>query len=218
MRVRFPSSRPAGNIQLEGRLHLPNGDGPHPGVVLCHPHPAGGGQMDVPLLSVMADFLCSRGFAVLRFNFAGVGGSEGHFTDGAEEPGDVFAACEYLARRRESKDGPPSVGGWSFGSWMGLTALVEGLEAGLHVAVSPPLVAYDWRVMAERLGRSEAERHYVAGDRDQFCQPGTLREFAAAVRAGEEDNVHVVDKADHFLAGREAEVARTVERIIARTS
>ena len=119
--------RETGPIQLEGRLRLPDVDAPAPGVLLCHPHPMGGGDMDVPLMVLISEALCLLGAAVLRFNFAGVGSSRGVFTDGAYEPYDVQAAYRYLQSRAEVDGESINLVGWSFGSWMALVALVEGL-------------------------------------------------------------------------------------------
>ena len=70
-------------------------------MLLCHPHPMGGGSQDVPLIQEMAGLLAEKGIAALRFNFGGVGASEGVFSGGVEEPGDVRAGLVYL----ESLDG-----------------------------------------------------------------------------------------------------------------
>jgi alpha/beta superfamily hydrolase len=204
--VRFDSLRPSGAVELEGRLHLPAGEALAPGVVLCHPHPAGGGEMDVPLIRRLADELSSAGFASLRFNFGGVGASGGSFTDGVEEPADVAAAFEYLGSLEAVDAGRVSLTSWSFGSWMALMALADGLPALACAAVAPPLDFHDWAPLAARLAMSNTRRHYIVGEFDQFCSPDTLMEFAAAVSDEDTRNVTVLKDADHFLFGREHEV------------
>ena len=70
-------------IRLEGVLHLPEpADEKAPLAILCHPHPIGGGSMDVPLIVILAEQLAQAGFAALRFNFRGVGRSSGISTGG----------------------------------------------------------------------------------------------------------------------------------------
>ena len=215
-RVMIPSARVSGAVELEGVLLLPDGDGPFPAAAVCHPHPMGGGEMGVPLVAAICDELASRGTAALRFNFGGVGGSGGSFTDGVEEPTDVFAALGFLKRFPAVSGGEPGLAGWSFGSWMALSALAAGLSARACVAVAPPLSAYDTAAQAVRLFESPGPRHYVIGERDRFCPVETLRRFAAAISPEDELNVTVLKGADHFLFGREREVADIVSEFLCR--
>jgi len=204
--VLIPSERKGGTIRLKGRLHLPESAGPAPGVVVCHPHPAGGGEMDVGLIGLLANGLCSTGMAALRFNFAGVGGSEGVFSDGVEEPGDVHAAFDYLKGLPEVDADRISIAGWSFGAWMGLMAVAGGLPAKAIVAIAPPLIAYEWWGNTRALAASATERYYIAGDRDQFCPLNTLNDFAVDISEEDVKNVSILTGADHFLIRRETEV------------
>lgn len=214
--VSFACERETGPIVLEGRLNLPDSNTPAPGVVLCHPHPMGGGDMDVPLLALISQALCLLGAAVLRFNFAGVGMSRGVFTDGALEPCDVQAAFRYLQSRTEVDGESISLVGWSFGSWMALVSLVEGpgLPASSLVAVAPPLVGCDWGDVAGELAKSPVVRHYIVGDRDRFCPVAALKEFTSAISSPDVENISVLPGADHFLFGREQEVARLVAELL----
>ena len=206
------SERPSGTAELEAELSRPDGE-PRGGLVLCHPHPAGGGSMDVGLLSVIDRRLTAAGFAVLRFNFAGIGLSTGTFTEGVEEPIDVAATFDHL--RSSLTDGAGvSVGGWSFGAWMSLLALADGLPAVSCVAIAPPLMLYDWRPSVERIAASGAERHYIIGANDQFCPLDFLEAFAAAVSPQDADNVTVLPATDHYLFGREDMVADLVVQAV----
>lgn len=212
--VRFTSERNSGAIELEGRLQLPDAAVEAPGVVLSHPHPAGGGELGVPLMAVIADHLCSQGMAVLRFNFGGVGRSEGVFSDGVDEPADVRSAFDYLASLGEAEGENVSLVGWSFGAWMGMEAIADGLPARNIVAIALPLVAYHWENHAGRIAASMADRHYMVGDSDRFCPLATLETFAAAISEEDARNIHILSGADHFLIGREGEVARLVSGIL----
>lgn len=214
--VAIQCHRDTGPVVLEGRLRLPDPGSPAPGVVLCHPHPAGGGDMDVPLISLVSEALCLLGAAVLRFNFAGVGMSRGFFTDGALEPGDVAAAFRFLESRPEVHGRDVSVAGWSFGAWMALLSIIEpySVPASTLVAVAPPLVACDWSAAAPEIAGSPAERYYVTGERDRFCPPASLKEFAWAVSERDAGHVMVLAGADHYLFGREQEVARLLVELL----
>lgn len=216
-RISFVSGRPAGEVELEGVLALPDRAGDARGLVLCHPHPAGGGCMEVGLLETIEQRATRVGFATLRFDFGGVGGSGGVFTDGLEEPCDVAAACEYMRSLDAVDPSKVSVAGWSFGAWMCLLALAGGLRAASCVAIAPPLGMYDWRPFTGDIAASAAERHYIIGAGDQFCPLDTLAAFTDSISAGDTANTMVLPSTDHFLSGREDMVAElTVEFVESR--
>ena len=85
----------SGDLSLEGVLHLPAVT-PAPGVVVCHPHPQYGGDMENNVVVAACDWLADRACAALRFNFRGVGESDGAFDQGAGERDDVRAALAHL--------------------------------------------------------------------------------------------------------------------------
>jgi alpha/beta superfamily hydrolase len=212
-KLTITSERPSGPVELEASLALP-GEDLHGGVVLCHPHPAGGGAMDVGLLTTIERRLLKAGFAALRFNFEGVGGSSGHFTDGLEEPLDVAAAMEALRSRSGLDPAQTSLCGWSFGAWMALLALADGLDAATCVAIAPPLMLYDWRSHVEAIAASAAKRHYIVGANDQFCPLDFLEAFTSAISPYDAENVTVLPATDHYLFGREDAVAAMVAEIL----
>ena len=84
----------SGPLRLEGRLSLALG---LDAVVVTHPHPLYGGDLDNPVVAVLADAYRRRGYTALRFNVRGVGASGGHYADGRGERDDVRAAAEFLA-------------------------------------------------------------------------------------------------------------------------
>jgi len=87
-RVSFPS----GELFLEGILAIPEGAGPFPAVIVCHPHPLYGGSMDNNVVYSLFEALTQASLASLKFNFRGVGGSQGEFGQGIGEQEDVEAA------------------------------------------------------------------------------------------------------------------------------
>ena len=94
-RVTFP----VGDITLEGLLSVP-AQAPQIGAVLCHPHPLYGGEMHNNIVSALVDAFRLAGIATLRFNFRGVGNSEGEHDEGNAEVDDVKAAVTYLLSRQ----------------------------------------------------------------------------------------------------------------------
>ena len=106
---------PAG--QLEVRV---DGDSPgNIGAVLCHPHPLYGGSMDDMVLEAMSRPLLDAGFQVARFNFRGVGHSEGQHDDGKGEVDDVLAVVAWMREQGVEK---VILGGYSFGAVVALSA------------------------------------------------------------------------------------------------
>lgn len=197
----------AEHIRLEGILEVPDGEGPHPACILCHPHPLGGGSMHVSLLQVMAQTLCARGWACLRFNFRGVGRSTGESSGGLREPEDIQGAFRFLQEREEVDTDDLSLAGWSFGSWVGLRWAVEGGPCRRLALVSPPMVGFDFFHFLE--GKEEAvppDVLVVAGSRDQFAGEDKLRELAARLGG----KLVLLEGADHFLFGHEARVAEAI--------
>ena len=118
-------------LKLEARLDEP----PAPGgvLVLCHPHPKMGGTMNAPLLDALSGELVGRGWAVLRFNFRGIGASDGKSGMGIDEVADAIGALD-AARARY--DLPIAIAGWSFGGAVALRAALEdgSLEACCLIA------------------------------------------------------------------------------------
>src|SRR5262245_31398580 len=107
----------ADGLALEGRLSIPDNADALGAVVLCHPHPQYGGSMSSRLIPALQRVLVAAGWAALRFNFRGVGRSEGSYDGGSGEVGDVLGA---LARVRTVVPEPAAVVGWSFGGLVGL--------------------------------------------------------------------------------------------------
>ena len=100
------------DIRLEGVLDRQQAE---KAVVLTHPHPLYGGNMDVPLIGLMARCFQSAGIATLRFNFRGTGGSTGEYDNGRGEQDDVLVACEFLTDLGYDQ---LILAGYSFGAWV----------------------------------------------------------------------------------------------------
>ena len=181
--------------KLEGELWLPDdGAAPRAAAVVCHPHPLHGGTMKNNVVHRTARGLHDAGIAVLRFNFRGVGASEGvHDGNGAEEE-DLAAALTYLA---EAVPGVPLwAGGFSFGSRtvVGLAPRDPRIERVVLVAL--PVIAYDCR-HATKVPQPGAI--FMAGE-DTFGTLAVLRNQMPELL--ERFHVEEVPGADHFFTGK----------------
>lgn len=189
-----------GELVLEGVLHLPPGSGgPVPGAVVCHPHPLYGGTMDNSVVLAVAAELAGRGFAVLRFNFRGVGGSGGEHGAGVAEAADVGAALDLLATRPEVDPARLGVAGYSFGAAVGLRTACADSRVRALALVAPPLAAFPM----EEASRCRVPKLAVAGTRDVFCPVPLLEAWFAAT--SEPKRRVEIRGADHFFSGREGE-------------
>ncbi len=192
---------------LEGRLRLPGGP-PRGGVVLAHPHPAFGGSMDNWLLPVTAERLAASGWAVLRLNTRGTGGSEGTFDGGLGEVDDVLGAVARLQAELPA-GAPTALVGWSFGALVALrAALRPGAPAFARwVGIAPVTRATSGVPIAGPIPPDvdgcPTPRTVIVGEHDQFFPP-------ADATLLEPDAVHVVGGADHFFFDRDEDVAALV--------
>jgi alpha/beta superfamily hydrolase len=194
-------------IRLEGILDYPESDPPHPGCILCHPDPVGGGSMDVPLLETLAHVFSSAGWSCLRFNFRGVGGSTGESTGGIKEIEDIEGAYRWIHERKDVEASDISLAGWSFGSWVGMRWALRGAECRRLVLISPPLIGFDFfNLMTDEQVSLSADVLIVSGERDQFSNGERLQDLARKLEA----ELFIIAGADHFLFGREREVADTI--------
>lgn len=206
----FFASAEATPLRLEGVLHAALGrPAPHPGVVVCHPHSLHGGSMEVPVISAAARESAKRGMTALRFNFRGVGLSEGGFGDGAAEVADVAGAIEYLVAREDVDPHRIYLMGYSFGAFVGLRYVESDPHIAAVVALCLPLGAASIGSLKRDFWEScSTPKLFLVGDRDHICP---LPELQALVQSlPEPKQLIVLEGADHFLWGREEEVAETI--------
>ena len=173
------------------------------GTILCHPHPEYGGSMDNAVVVTVASALAAGRFTTLRFNFGGVGRSQGGFSGGPVEIDDARAALATLTTLLPSGT-PLVVVGYSFGAWIALRLAAEASGLRHVVAIGPPLDFLEWSF----LDTVAAPITFVAGERDQFCAAAHLARVTAA-HAGQIE-LRTIVGADHFFVGREDEVATAV--------
>ena len=121
-------------LRLEGVLGYPDGASrPLPGVVLCHPGPLSGGNMNNNLVLSVHIALPEQGIVSLRFNFRGVGNSEGVHAQGELEPEDAEAALKVLQDRADVDENPLGMAGYPFWSGVILSSLSRYASAKAFV-------------------------------------------------------------------------------------
>jgi uncharacterized protein len=205
--VIFPG--PAGRV--EGRYTEPERENA-PIALILHPHPKAGGSMQdrvaVQLFKIFAD----RGFGVLRFNFRGIGRSQGIFDNGMGELSDAASALDYIQTLNPNAE-QTWVAGYSFGAWIGLQLLMRRPEINGFIAISPPANHYDLSFLAP----CPASGLVVYGTKDGVAPPTDVERAVAKIRTQKNIKVDAqsVEGADHFfrdLSDRSLDYLPQVER------
>ncbi|MFC1991341.1 alpha/beta hydrolase [Chloroflexota bacterium] len=200
--VRFPCD----DITLEGEWLSPEAVGPFPAVIVCHPYPPRGGNMLNNVVTAIYEALPEYAVAAFRFNFRGVGGSEGSFGEGIAEQEDVKAALDFVLSSPDVDSDKIGLAGYSFGAMVALRVAVQDKRVSLLGLVSAPLSDAEW----EQLKEYDKPGLLVVGDADQMIP---LERFQQHIKdIPDPEQYQIVPGADHFWGGHEEAVARKVSR------
>ena len=160
--IGFQSKR----ASLDGVLSTPGElPPPYPAVVVCHAHPTLGGNMDSPLITAICRAADARGFATLRFNFRGVGSSEGEFTNGDREHEDVKAALDIMKRWPDVDGKRLALVAYSFSAGVALKGLKQTRAAKSLVLIAPPISSLQGSRANREAVYSGAKRQEIAHGR-----------------------------------------------------
>lgn len=178
--------------------------------VVCHPHPLFGGTMHNKVVYQAAKTLHGFGLPVLRFNFRGVGKSEGSHDNGLGERGDVTAALDFLAGEYPAT--PLLAAGFSFGSWVGLGVGCADPRVTHLIGMGLPV----GDLLADRefsyLDSCAKPKLLAAGEFDQYGPPHKLMPMVARFPppVKEKTSVVIIHGADHFFTGHLIELDRAI--------
>jgi len=176
-------------VLLEGLL---DEDGEKGALILLHPHPLYGGEMRNPVIKMMKKTASEEGFCTLRFNFRGVGGSQGSYGEGVKERKDLKGALNFLISLNLKR--PYIVGGYSFGSIIGTEVSLEDEHIDGLILVSPPLLMYNFSPLLS----FKKPKLIIAGDRDYICPVENLRSLYE--KLPEPKMLHIIEACDHFYS------------------
>ena len=197
----------SGDLTLEGLLASPGGNAP--AAVVCHPHPLYGGSMFNNVVEAILAAMWQAGYATLRFNFRGVGASEGEHDGGPGEVDDAVAAMAFLLGQPGARKEDAVMAGYSFGAMAAVSAGFERAEIARIVAVALPLAMADARIPD---GASKPVL-LVSGDRDSYSPVAGLQALKSKI--GDSARLEIIAGADHFFGGREAELSRVIAAALA---
>jgi uncharacterized protein len=191
-------------LGLDAELAVP--DGPvRAGMVLCHPHPQYGGSMRTTVVEALFRALPGLGVTCLRFDFRGVGASDGQHDDGDAERRDVAAAVAGLDERLGAAL-PLVLAGWSFGGDMALSVAPERIAA--WYAIAPPLrYAHDLDVVA----RDPRPVLLALAEHDEVRSPAEVQAQVAGWTAA---RVEVLPGASHFFGGGTGRLVELADALV----
>jgi alpha/beta superfamily hydrolase len=199
-----------GGLVLEGILAIPEGDGPLPAVIVCHPHPLYGGSMDNNVVCNLSGTLTQASLVSFKFNFRGVGGSQGKFGQGIGEREDVEAAISFINTVKEIDSKRIGLAGYSAGAGFALPVGFKDARIKALAAVSPPLPMFDF----DFLKSCPKPKLLISGSRDALITTDQFLEFCQNLPEPKE--YESVEGADHFWWGYESRLAARVTAFFTR--
>ncbi len=174
------------DLQIEGLLDRRTTD---KGVIISHPHPLYGGNMYAAGVESIVHAYWKKGYTTLRFNFRGVGNSQGIYDNGIGEQQDVLAALSFLS---ETETKQIDLAGYSFGAWVNAHAVQQDTPVERIVLVSPPVGFMDFTKIAaiDRL------KLVVTGSRDQIAPAEQIKTLLPSWNP--EARFEIIEGPDHF--------------------
>lgn len=191
-------------LEFEGILHLPKGQPAFPAVAVCHPHPLYGGDMDNTVILCICENMAKASIVALRFNFRGVGRSEGDYAEGIGEQDDVLAALDFLGSSTGVDPNRIGLAGYSFGARVALPVALQNEQVKALALVSPLLTDAEW----EGTRSSAIPKLFLCGSDDGYISSRRVRRLAGGL--AEPSQCEIIAGADHFWFGCEGQVARRV--------
>ena len=192
--------------RIEGR-YSPGKRENAPIALILHPHPRAGGHMNHPVAVQLYHLFMQRGFSVLRFNFRGVGRSQGEFDSGIGELADAATALDWL-QATNPQASQFWVAGYSFGAYIGMQLLMRRPETDGFISVSPPTNMYDFSFLAP----CPASGLILHGQADTIVPPVEVERVVSKLRTqkGIIIDYDLVEGANHFWADHLPEVEKRV--------
>lgn len=192
--------------RLEGRYYHAKRQGA-PIALLLHPHPLHGGSMNNKVVYNLFQGFKRMGFSVLRFNFRGVGRSQGDFDGGVGELSDAASALDWLqAQNGETRN--CWICGFSFGAWVAMQLLMRRPEIGGFVSVAPPANMFDFSFLAP----CPSSGLIVQGSEDDIVPEPDVAKLVAKLKQqkGIEITYDMMSGAGHFFENELDELIETV--------
>ncbi|MEQ8708519.1 MAG: alpha/beta hydrolase [Rhodospirillales bacterium] len=167
-----------------------------PIALVLHPHPQHGGTMNNKIVYNLYHSFVNRGFSTLRFNFRGVGRSQGGYDDGQGELSDAASALDWLQTINPNAS-DCWIGGFSFGAWIAMQLLMRRPEISGFVSIAPPANMFDFSFLAP----CPSSGLILHGDNDEVVPEAAVAKLAQKLKTQKNIVVDydVVGGAGHFF-------------------
>ena len=198
--------------RIEGRFH-PGRSRTSPIAIILHPHPQFGGTMNNPLVYHLYYTFANRGFAVLRFNFRGVGRSQGSFDHGQGELSDAASALDWV--QANNPDARACwIAGCSFGAWIGMQLLMRRPEVEGFISVAAPASLYDFFFLAP----CPSSGLFIHGDKDAVVPIAAVGQLVEKLKTqkGIVIEQQLIRGANHFFDGKIEQLMESVNEYLDR--
>jgi alpha/beta superfamily hydrolase len=193
---------PSKGLKLEGLMDNASGEA---AVLVTHPHPLYGGGMHNNVVESVVKAYRRQGYCTLRFNFRGVGQSEGSYDQGNGEQEDVRGALEYLYELGKVHI---DLAGYSFGAWVNAMGLNNFSHTERMIMISPPVNFMDFSF----LDYSPMIRLVITGSEDDFAPSAMIKDMLPVWNR--EAVFKMIHGADHFYWGKTGEIESTIESFL----
>jgi uncharacterized protein len=197
--------------RIEGRYH-PARTKNAPIAIALHPHPQFGGTMNHQIVYQLYYAFVHRGFSVLRFNFRGVGRSQGSFDHGTGELSDAASALDW-AQTINPEARNCWIAGFSFGAWIGMQLLMRRPELDGFISVAPPANMFDFGFLAP----CPSSGLIIQGDQDQLVPMEPVQKLVHKLMHQRDIRIEhrIIRGADHFFGNHLEELAAVVDEYLA---
>jgi uncharacterized protein len=196
--------------RLEGR-YSQSKERNAPIALLLHPHPEHGGTMNNKLVYTLFQAFTRRGFSALRFNFRGVGRSQGEFDRGEGELSDAASALDWLQTTNPNSTAC-WVGGFSFGAWIGMQLLMRRPEIDGFISIAPPANMFDFSFLAP----CPSSGLIVQGDKDDIVPKESVQKLVNKLRQQKDIVVdhEIIGGANHYFHHRVEDLTGIIDRYL----
>ena len=181
--------------RLEGRYH-PSNRPQAPLALLLHPHPQHGGTMNNKIIYKLYQTFTKRGFSTLRFNFRGVGRSQGQFDNGQGELSDAASALDWMQTKNPNTRSC-WIAGFSFGAWVAMQLMMRRPEIDGFISIAPPASQHDFSFLAP----CPASGMIIHGDKDEVVPQSSVDKLAQKLQKQKNIKIdyRIVEGSDHFF-------------------
>jgi len=199
---------PEGKIEAK---YKHNNNNESPIVLILHPDPSRGGTMNTKIVFQLYKIFVKNGFSTIRFNFRGVGKSEGTFDEGEGELSDAASVLDWL-QQYNTNTKKCWIAGFSFGAWVAMQLLMRRPEINGFICISPPANIKDFSFLAP----CPSSGLIVHGDKDSVASYDSSRILSEKLQKQKKVEIlfKTIKGADHFYENYKEEFTSIIDKYV----